>query len=293
MQLNVFLKQIYDITKYHENIANITGENFNIFRILGLSTDELSHTSFIASLLNPKGSHGRGEAFLVLFLEEVNIQDFKVLNAKLEKEKNIGPIDREYQNGGQIDILITDNSNNQIIIENKIYAKDQKNQLLRYSNYNKKAKIFYLTLDGTDASPYSLGSLGSESYIRISYSETILKWLEKCRKESASFPLLRETISQYIFLLKKITQQARSQEMGNDIIGTIMSDIKNIESAFSIAKNMKKLKKQIIITKLLPSLKEMAERNELEFSLINDNYFEANWGFDFKKEEWKNYKVEG
>lgn len=286
-----FLKQIHTINKHHEEIARLTGENFNIFKILGLSSDELSHTSLIASLLSPKGSHGQGEKFLILFLEEVNIQSFNASNAKVEKEKYINPIDKESKNGGIIDILISDYLNKKIIIENKIYAEDQKNQLLRYSNYDKNAKLFYLTLNGADASQYSLGGLDPESYTRISYRETILNWLKKCKNESANFPLLRETISQYILLIKKLTGQARSQEMENEIIEVIMSDTRNIESAFSIAKNIDELKKRIVITKLLPSLVRIAEENGLEKPVIKGSYLKAHWGFDFAKNEWNNYKL--
>ncbi len=42
-------------TKYKE-IDKVTGFNFNVFEILGLSTSEVRlHSSFIAQLLNPKG----------------------------------------------------------------------------------------------------------------------------------------------------------------------------------------------------------------------------------------------
>lgn len=43
----------------------------------------------------------------------------------------------------------------QIIIENKIYAVDQDNQLIRYHNFRKgnTVKLYYLTLDGCEPSP--------------------------------------------------------------------------------------------------------------------------------------------
>ena len=53
------------------------GENFNIFKVLGLSTSEVRlHSAFLAELLKPDGSHGMGDSFLRAFLEIV-IPDFK------------------------------------------------------------------------------------------------------------------------------------------------------------------------------------------------------------------------
>jgi len=46
----------------------------------------------------------------------------------------------EKTKGGRIDIYIESN-NKYIFIENKIYAEDQENQLLRYRNYNLCSKF--------------------------------------------------------------------------------------------------------------------------------------------------------
>lgn len=294
-QIDSFLKQISEINKRYDEAAKLSGENFNVFQILGLSSDELSHSSFLATMLNPKGSHEQGELFLELFLEEIKINEFTAKNSTVETEKFIGEIDPNFENGGRIDIVITEsNPNKQIFIENKIYAGDQEKQLFRYSKNNKNAVLIYLTLYGTDASEASLGKLKPEDYLRVSYRENILNWLEKCKKESAGFPLLRETISQYIFLIKKLTGQSRSKLMEKEIIEIIMSDNKNIESAFIISNNINKLKKEIIHTKLLPYL-EIKYSNSpynMKFTLKNDKYLSAYWGFSFEKEEWKNIKIQ-
>ena len=93
-----------------------------------------------------------------------------------------------------------------IIIENKIYAIDQYHQLLRYNNYGKQRfpkgfKLIYLTLDGHEASKDSLGD-NEIDYHCISYKGHILNWLSKCVMLAYDKPLVRETISQYITLIK-------------------------------------------------------------------------------------------
>ena len=101
------------------------GENFNIFKVLGLSTSEVRlHSAFLAELLNPNGSHGMGDSFLKSFLGTV-IPDFESVFETTSSEviveyviDNISMPDEEH--GGRIDILIRNNSHQAIIIENKI-----------------------------------------------------------------------------------------------------------------------------------------------------------------------------
>ena len=61
------LTQVNLISKKYEEIAKHTGENYNIFQILGTTRDELAHSKIIGDLLNPKGIHGLGDVFLRSF----------------------------------------------------------------------------------------------------------------------------------------------------------------------------------------------------------------------------------
>lgn len=70
-KLNEFLTKIRLIverdktTQYEKNKR---GENFNMFKILGLSRNETKlHSAFLAELLNTKGSHGLKDKFLIEF----------------------------------------------------------------------------------------------------------------------------------------------------------------------------------------------------------------------------------
>ena len=197
MNIKEFLNRVSLIKNRCEEAAGISGENFNVFNILNLTSDELSHSRIIAMLLNPKGDHGMGSLFLRRFLETTNVEcigiDFS--GAVVEREK---PIE-----GGRPDIVITTNVK-EIIIENKIYAQDQGEQLSRYSNYNKDAVLLYLILDGHP----SKSAKEDTHYHRISYKEHILKWLEICIRESENNTFLWGTISQYVLLVKQLTGQS-------------------------------------------------------------------------------------
>ena len=97
--------------------------------------------------------------------------------------------------------MIKDDNGKIIMIENKIYASEQPNQLLRYYNAFPNGKLFYLTLFGEE----SKQNFPKEKYNIISYENDIIIWLEECKKESVNIPILRESITQYINLIKKLS----------------------------------------------------------------------------------------
>ena len=292
MDLELLLTQLSNINKKYQEIYRFSGEKFNIFNLLGLTADEISHSKIIASLLNPRGMHGNGNKFIKLFLECIDIYDFSLDNIITETEKFIGYVSKDYESGGRIDIILTNNKNQQIFIENKIYANDQWNQLLRYNKYNPKARLLYLTLFGNDPSKNSLGKPEEVEYINISYKDHILKWLELCKKESIDNPLLRETLTQYIILIKQLTGQTRSKEMQKEYLDIILKDVDNVSSAFVISENFNEIKLQILKNKFEPLIKDLAKRLNLEIDiLLDENCFKQYWRFSLRKQEWKNLKI--
>src|SRR5690606_1496424 len=134
----------------------------------------------------------------------------------------ISRIDVEKISGGRIDILIK-YGNKYISIENKIFAADQKNQLERYFNFNLGYnRVIYLTLDGKAASNGSCGNLKNEDYQCIRYNYHIKNWLEECLKYTTDQPILRESIKQYLIIVKKLTYQminTTDNELQKAIIG--------------------------------------------------------------------------
>ena len=198
--VNVILQQ--EKVKKEESLKR--GERFNMFATLGVAHYEVTHSAIIASFLDPKESHGQGDKFLKLFLSIIGDEtELDTANSNVYTESS--------NEDGRIDILIEDNNKKAIIIENKIYAGDQNEQLKRYAHfacnkYKNGYSIYYLTLDGVDASEQSAKDT---KYKRISYAQDILNWLEQCIKESATTPLIRETLIQYKNHIKQLTNQTQ------------------------------------------------------------------------------------
>lgn len=252
MEIKRLLEEVQSIAKQSEELSALKGENFNVFQIFNMESDENKmHSRFINTLINPKERHGRGTIFLKLFLETIKFSDYfeNLDNVSSKVEHSIGnvKIDGMKSTGGRIDIFIWDDKKS-ISIENKIYAGDQEKQIVRYWNHNTCSnKVFYLNLHGTEPSKESKSELMSDNnenaenphFYCISYSETILTWLEKCQKEASDFPIIRETIKQYIITVKRITGQLINQKMNEDINKLILE---NYESALIVAKNIEKAK---------------------------------------------------
>lgn len=304
------LEKISLINKKYEEFARITGENFNVFKILGVQTDEVrTHSAFLCELLNTKGSHDCGKIFLELFVKQLKektgnpvdsngkkskfvevLKNFNFDKATTISEEFIGNISEDHTEGGRIDIVIKDsNSENAIIIENKINAPDKNCQLLRYKKAYQNPVIFYLTLDGKTPSEISTNNelKKGEDYVCISYKEDIVLWLESCIKEVAKKPIIRETITQYINLIKYLTGQTMNKKMEEEIIKIMTSCQENIDAAFLIRDNTNRL-----ISKFNETIE--LQINEIAIGEIKPEIIKVNNNFSdfiFMMPSWERYKI--
>ncbi|WP_315543846.1 PD-(D/E)XK nuclease family protein [Capnocytophaga leadbetteri] len=127
-ELQNLLQQVATITQKNSEILNATGGRFNMFRICGVNHYENTHSAIIAELLNPQGTHSLKSELLKAFLSLID-KDF----VPTDFNPSDATVYTEYTTDkGRIDILIKDTNKNALIIENKIYAADQYEQLKRY-----------------------------------------------------------------------------------------------------------------------------------------------------------------
>ena len=294
-----------DIQQFFQEVASICaleqaqqeernrkGENYNLFSILSIERYELKHSALIANLLDPKGSHGCGDAFLRAFFEIA----LKGTAYPFEKctlphsytEYYTGPIAGD--TGGRIDILVK-SSHYGLIIENKIYAGDQDKQLTRYDNYGRETfgadgyLLVYLTLYGCDASKESTATKSAEEvgYLRLSYAKDILLWLKECVRLADNKPLVRESLNQYIRTIKQLTYQDMNQE---DIQKIIDLAVDHPEVVATLSSKRDAIAQGIREKYIFDKLKEYADQKGWLYDDSESSYNEEEPKIRFRKEGW-------
>ncbi len=199
-----------------------TDFQFNLFSVLRGGTDEVRlHSRFISEILDLSGSHGFDEQFLQIFLKLLGI------DPNLFDKPTVFT---EYKN---IDILVKSGSS-AIIIENKIEAKDQDNQLNRYYNSIrdegfKDIYLVYLTLNGEEPSSQSIEGLdklylNSNRFMCVSYKNDIYGWVESCLALSVRIPALRESFVQYLELIEILTEKVKSVQYMKNLKDILIKD---------------------------------------------------------------------
>lgn len=288
LEIKHLLREISSINKKYEGFESITGENYNVFRILKVDTNEVRmHSAFIASLLDPNGTHGQGDEFLKHFLKicQINYELTDCLNKSLVDVEVSGK-------NGRIDIVLKLSNGDVVVIENKIYAGDQPQQLVRYKTTYPECHLIYLTLTGSDPNENSITNLELNTalekgtdFITVSYKDEIINWLIECRKVATNHPILRETITQYINLIKHLTLQNMSNQNKVEIIETVISNPDSIESAQNIYGLWPEIKLSII-GKLKDKIIEIANELNLEVDFEDIRLGKRDSTFWFYKKGW-------
>jgi len=211
---------------------------YNLLSIIEKDRDEVHiHSKIIYNLLSQNWEKKDKETFLTLFLKEIGIEDENIYDKNWEVSR-----EKEYILGekkARPDFVI-ESQYYIYIIEMKIDAKDQPEQLKNYKKIaegekkrkNKKEyKLFYLTLDGHNASKKSIGEEENleenqkVEYTNISFKEEILNWLENCLKLVEGKENKLACINQYIASINKILGEKEIKIKDNILKSS--EDIKN------------------------------------------------------------------
>lgn len=215
---------------------------FNIFSVLHKKHDERRlHSRFIASLLNPNGSHEQGNIFLKEFIDRLELIDFSL------SEVEIFPKEDEKAEWKDIDIYIK-SGRKVLIIENKIFAGDSNKaiandhaqaQLLHYFDKVKQdfnlsedealadIRLVYLTLNGKKPSLIQQFNSRNVTLHCIDYIQFITEWLQLCIAHLDQC-YLRDAIQQYLQLITSITNDYKlTMELRSLIVD-------NMDSAFEM-----------------------------------------------------------
>lgn len=180
MQLERYLENFILDPKLAELEQHL--KRFNIFRALDVVRAENKHSNFFAFLLDPQETHRLGDRVLKGFLanavrnKNLNITSLKIHLSQITDTRVYREVSIKGSKDGRIDILIEtviDGQNWVVAIENKVDAKQGKNQLERYrehclGTYKKPSQLLliYLTPNGSEEPE-------DPSWITVTYKEIL------------------------------------------------------------------------------------------------------------------------
>ena len=240
-------------------------QSFNIFDVLNIAHREIRHSNFIGWLLDPSGSHGFGEYFLMAFINQLpEIENELLIDFNISDLGDTQVI-RETENNIDIFIL-NERLGFSITIENKIYHKEGKDQLKKYydyviDRYSSLENHFFIFLTPNGNEPKDLKM--KDIYQTFSYNQ-----------------------------LTKILKQGVSEiKIGNPQIHTIMEQYienveKNILGKGDAVKNAQKIYKKY------PKVIEFIHNNRPDFSKIENDirtYFEGHKNYEIVSLNDKKY----
>jgi len=289
-----------DFKKFKEkqNKQKMRGlNNYNILTSVLDKSDEVRlHSRMIFSLLNPIGKHYQGTLFLEKFISGLKVEQFNI---------NIDncSIRKEYKN---IDLYITD-GNKHIIVENKIDAKDQENQIKRYIDVIQEKDdqlsendilVVYLSLDREVPSAYSLDDLKiMDEYIErnekkvalfksIHYKEEMLTWLKSCQEEIQNITNLNEVFNQYIDVVNMINFKYKGKIMS--VSSFINKNKSNYEIAKEISKNLPESRKEVIDDFFKKVVENLQQKLGDKWTVKKEAELSKRWNFPVRiyKKKW-------
>ncbi len=191
-------------------LARDEAPDFNLFRQMGLETSELLHSRFLAGLLDPEGAHGQAHLFLNTFLGLVALRQpaFSEVRSRCQEGRWVVEVEKPIA-GGRMDIVVWNRALSAVlVIENKIYAYEQPQQLSRYGEWLKHKQrdfstqsLIYLTLRGEKSYTHA-----NVPYIGLSYEEDISGWLSQIVKHTPHLPVrVHGVLLQYLDTIRSLS----------------------------------------------------------------------------------------
>lgn len=236
-----------------------------ISAFLSIHDETRLHSRFIYSMINPNGTHFQETLYLKEFLLAINpklLSQFNLDNISVHREKD------------SIDLLIEDGTT-YLILENKLYATDQKKQIERYIEsiqqriiQNEEVDesniiVAYLSLKGKHPNAYSLGDYQlSEDrsqliknkhlvdYYAISYQDTIPQWVESCLAQTYNIANLTNAFNEYKIILNRLNKMTNQQmtSFSDFMLNKAPSDITEfLQFSAMISQNINKIWAEHII----------------------------------------------
>jgi hypothetical protein len=180
----------HDLAFRFETVAELDlhlASHFNVFR--SFSPDEPTLSDIIRDLLDPEGTHGQGDRFLIAFLQEIGLSPLRLRwGSRPRCEELTAYADRPQR---RIDIFLPLEGFT-IGIENKPRARDQPGFVKDYSDHLRRRSgaeflLIFLTKQGRELESKedkdTAASLGKNRFLTISYGGQFKSWLVACLRD--------------------------------------------------------------------------------------------------------------
>ena len=251
------LKFRFDITKAAQReLDTFLARGFNVFNFI--RPKEIDLSEILRELLDPNGQHGQGPVFLSRFLNIVQLStETDLARARVKREVRTQLI---ASNQRRIDITIELGSNFAVGIENKPWARDQKDQVKDYCDqlakqYKGNFLMVYLTPEGSK--PVSLSEEQRDQLLKparklfcLSHIRGIKEWLNLCQRECQAdkirwFLKDFERFVDLSFGPEGVTMQG--DEFGKVLAEYALERPENLETILPVAANVEQIRRQLIV----------------------------------------------
>lgn len=226
--------------------------------ILGVSRREISHSSFIAWLLNNVESHKLGDFSIKKFFdiilkfsnEEQKIKHTELFNSFVTEDYDIDnlTVNTEFsiKNVGRIDILVeldflfqNIKRNIKLVIENKVESKENNDQTNNYYNYFNKTEFnndiilfIYLTPISTlDLIELTEPECNCKSFIQINYQSIVDFLIEPALSQNIS-DKTKNIITEYLKSLSQPSIDEFAEEHKKELIMALGNEERKLLSRF-------------------------------------------------------------
>lgn len=249
--------------KYHQEHYSNPLEEINVFSILKMETKEVSaHSALLYYILKPFPTKD-GD------MDDLNLRIF-LRNLGFAKEYAYIDIEREViTDFGRLDFLIS-MDDEILVIELKIWANEQYEQISRYQNYLRSRKadisnILFLTPNERTAKTGEAKNITLEKHVKNALQEITI-----IREKNVAYC---STIQQYIEVIKKLVGE---KKMDNSSILETVADLAAVESLL--------VARQQMLGNLLQ--KFFNEINNLIIEKICQGGLTLNGGYELKKVQY-------
>lgn len=239
-------------------VAKSAAPSFQIFDFL--RTDEMGLSRCISALLDPRGTHGQGSAYLELFLDCIDCGPAW----RLGLDEAVVDLEMPANGARRYDIEIRLKGERAIVIENKPWAVDQPLQLTHYAMELSQTcspggwRLVYLGHGAPTVRSISAELLGrylADGSLVVMGFRQLAEWLGACALCTEP-PVVRMFIEQLEQLVRKSLCGEVGMSEAESIKDVVTQSQENLRAALLVGRSLEAIKQRLLIEGLKAPLEE-------------------------------------